>query len=74
MKQYIKPSMITLSAGGGGTGTSCNISDEDRMRIEEIIGVPLNQALGMDESCTVPLEQYCKYTSVDTGAIKIVSS
>lgn len=74
MKKYIKPSMITLSAGGGGTGMDCTLSSEDRMMIEDILGVTLQQALGMDEGCTVPLEQYCKYTSVETGAIKILGS
>lgn len=76
MAQYIKPSInlietITpLSIAG-----ACTTSAEDLQILGEIFGITdWKTAFATGEGCTVeyPVEQYCKFTSVENGASTVV--
>ncbi len=72
MKQYIKPVFNIASAvPNPNPGNSCTTSQEDMTLIASILGISLESlsesgAFAATEGCDpiVPLEMYCKFTSV----------
>lgn len=78
MNMYIKPSAMFITASGtGGMGVSCSTSREDVDLIKEILGIKdMANAFSMNEACEeqYDMENYCKFTSVENGSMKILTS
>ena len=78
MNLYIKPSAMFITASGtAGMGVSCSTSREDIDLIKEILGITdWANAFSINESCQqqYDLENYCKFTSVEDGSMKILTS
>ena len=80
MKKYMKPVFnIAAWVPNPNPGNSCTTSEEDMNMIAEILGIPLTDlaesgAFALSEGCktVVPLDMYCKFTSVSaTGSAGI---
>ena len=69
MSDYIKPSVMLVSAGAlNAAASSCSTSSEDAKQIKDILismGYDMNKAFGVVENCTEPVmfEEYCKFSS-----------
>ncbi len=70
MKKYLKPT-LTFAAASVGSPSSCLVQ-VDMELIADILGdgYDANKIFGMNEACEtgVPIDYYCKYTSVELGA------
>ena len=77
MANYIKPTvkLAALSSGVSGVG-SCTTTKDDISIIVDAWQLDINTAFGINESCIdqVPYDMYCKFTSVDNGALKVLYS
>ena len=74
---YIKPSAMFITASGSGMGVSCSTSREDIELIKEILGIEdWANAFSVNEACEdqYDMENYCKFTSVENGSMKILTS
>lgn len=75
---YIKPSATFITAAGSGvSGVSCTTSREDVELIKEILGITdMANAFSVNEACEdqYDMENYCKFTSVENGSMKILTS
>ena len=75
---YIKPSAMFITASGTvSMGVSCSTSREDVDLIKEILGITdWNNAFSMNEACEeqYDMENYCKFTAVENGSMKILTS
>lgn len=75
MNNYIKPSIkLIANASPRSSASSCTTSSADMELIQSVIGgVDASKTFGMGETCeiSVPLEMYCKFTSVETGAMQV---
>ena len=78
MNLYIKPSAMFITASGtGASGVSCATSREDIDLIKEILGITdMTNAFSVNEACEdqYDMENYCKFTSVENGSMKILTS
>lgn len=80
MNLYIKPSAMFITASGtGASGVSCSTSREDVDLIKEILGInnaDWANAFSINEACEdqYDMENYCKFTSVENGSMKILTS
>ncbi len=78
MKLYTKPSAMFLSATGTAGAGGCTTSKEDLTLLGEIFGITdWSTAFATGEGCTVeyPIEDYCKFASVNNGsAVAVLSS
>lgn len=79
MNLYIKPSaMFITAAGSSNLGVSCTTSKSDLQLLGDILGITnWDAAFATGEGCAIeyPVEEYCKYTAVESGATaKILSS
>ncbi len=76
MAQYIKPNIMLVSAATPlSVAGACTTSAEDLQILGEIFGITdWKTAFAMGEECEVeyPIEQYCKYTSVNSGVASVV--
>lgn len=72
MKKYLKPTLV-FAAASVGSPSSC-LAQVDMELIADILGegYDANQIFGMNEACEthVPIDYYCKYTSVELGAMQ----
>lgn len=70
MKKYSKPTLV-FAAASVGSPSSCLVQ-VDMELIADILGTGYDkdEIFGMYESCRtpVPIDFYCKYTSVELGA------
>lgn len=76
MKQYVKP-VVKLSGAAAVSASSCAsaISQEDWQTIVEAFGKENEQnLLGVSESCAIPIEGYCKFSSVEFGNTAVFHS
>lgn len=79
MAQYIKPiiKLATIDNTVRPAG-SCTTSGEDLELLKDVFGITdWSTAFATGEGCTVeyPIEEYCKFTSVNNGvATKILQS
>ncbi len=75
---YIKPSATFITAAGtSGMGVSCSTSREDVDLIKEILGITdMKNAFSINEACEdqYDMVEYCKFTSVENGSMKILTS
>lgn len=75
---YIKPSAMFITASGTGSmGMSCSTSREDVDLIKEILGITdMANAFSTNEACEdqYDMENYCKFTAVENGSMKILTS
>lgn len=76
MAQYIKPT-IKLSAINNTVrpAGSCATSGEDLELLENVFGIKnWDKAFAVGEGCTeeYPIEDYCKFTSVENGVATII--
>lgn len=77
MKKYMKPVFnIAAAVPNPHPGNSCTTSQEDMTLIAEILQIPLEDlstsgAFAASEGCThiVPLEMYCKFTSISAEGV-----
>ncbi|MBE6803004.1 MAG: hypothetical protein E7530_09020 [Ruminococcaceae bacterium] len=78
MNMYIKPSAMFITASGtAGMGVSCSTSREDVELIMEILGITdMKNAFSKNEACgdQYDMVEYCKFTSVENGSMKILTS
>ena len=77
MNMYIKPSAMFITASGSGMGVSCSTSREDVDLIKEILGITdMANAFSANEACEeqYDMENYCKFTAVENGSMKILTS
>lgn len=79
MNMYIKPSAMFITAAGTGMqGASCTTSNDDLQLLKDVFGIDnWDVAFATGEGCQVeyPIEEYCKFTSVENGATsKILGS
>ncbi len=78
MSMYIKPSATFITAAGPGvSGISCSTSREDVELIKQILGITdMKNAFSVNEACEdqYDMENYCKFTSVENGSMKILTS
>lgn len=69
MKNYVKPTFI-LAAAAAGSPSTCLVQ-VDLELIAGILGEGYNkdEIFGTDEACVtpVPVDYYCKFTSVELG-------
>lgn len=73
MKNYLKPTLVFAAASVGGASTClAKLDKADLELIADILGegYDANKIFGMSEACDigVPIDYYCKYTSVELGA------
>lgn len=72
MKNYLKPTLVFASASVGSP-SSC-LAQVDMELIADILGegYDANKIFGIGEACEtgVPIDFYCKYTSVELGAVQ----
>lgn len=72
MKKYLKPTLV-FAAASVGTPSSC-LEQVDMELIADILGngFDAENIFGMNEPCgtKVPIDYYCKYTSVELGAVQ----
>ncbi len=70
MKDYLKPTLV-FAAASVGSASSCLVQ-VDMELIADILGegYDADKIFGMSEACEmgVPIDYYCKYTSVELGA------
>ncbi len=70
MKNYLKPTLVFAAASAGSPSTC--LVQVDMELIADILGegYDANKIFGMSEACEtgVPIDYYCKYTSVELGA------
>ena len=70
MMDYLKPKLV-FAAASVGNASSC-FAKVDMDLIADILGdgFDANKIFGMSEACEtgVPIDYYCKYTSVELGA------
>ena len=74
---YIKPSAMFITASGSGLGVSCATNREDYELIKEILGITnMDKAFSVNEACEdqYDMENYCKFTAVENGSMKILTS
>ena len=79
MNKYIKPNAMFITASGTGLiGASCTTSKEDLELIGSVFGIEdWDVAFATGEGCQIeyPIEEYCKFTSVENGVTsKILGS
>lgn len=76
MNQYIKPTIKLIgSATNSSRAVSCHTTKEDMDIISSIVGSDnMDKAFGMNEGCTIPVQMYCKFTSVELGAAQAFTS
>lgn len=79
MNLYIKPSaMFITAAGTSNLGVSCTTSKDDLDLLGDILGITnWDVAFATGEGCTIeyPVEEYCKFTAIESGATaKVLSS
>ena len=73
MNLYIKPSAMFISASGNGIRVpgSCTTTNEDLELIGSVFDITdWDTAFATGEGCQIeyPIEEYCKFTSVENGA------
>lgn len=72
MKKYLKPTLV-FAAASIGSPSSC-LAQVDMELIADILGegYDVNKIFGIGEACEtgVPIDYYCKYTSVELGAMQ----
>lgn len=70
MKNYLKPTLV-FAAASVGSPSSCLVQ-VDMELIADILGegYDADKIFGINEACEtgVPIDYYCKYTSVELGA------
>lgn len=70
MKNYLKPTLVFASAAVGDPSTC--LVQVDLELIADILGdgYDVDKIFGMQESCLtkVPIDYYCKFTSVELGS------
>lgn len=70
MKNYLKPTLVFAAASVGDPSTC--LVQVDLELITDILGegYDVNQIFGMQETCgqKVPIDYYCKFTSVELGS------
>lgn len=70
MKNYLKPTLVFAAASAGSPSTC--LVQVDMELIADILGegYDANKIFGMSEACEigVPIDYYCKFTSVELGA------
>lgn len=70
MKNYLKPTLVFAAASAGSPSTC--LVQVDLELIADILGDDYDKdaIFGMTEGCQtpVPIDYYCKFTSVETGA------
>lgn len=70
MKNYLKPTLVFAAASAGSPSTC--LVQVDMELIADILGegFDADKIFGMSEACEtgVPIDYYCKYTSVELGA------
>lgn len=76
MKDYIKPTIKLVAAvSNAETSAACAITDDDMDLIKDITGITdTSKFFGIGEGCAVEVEMYCKFTSVENGAMKAFNS
>ena len=76
MGQYIKPGLRIVSAATPlSVAGGCTTSAEDLQLLGQIFGIEdWDKAFAVGESCTTqyPIEEYCKFTSVENGVSTVV--
>lgn len=76
MAQYIKPGIKLVSAATPlNVAGGCTTSAEDLQLLGEIFGITdWKTAFAVGEGCQdeYPIEQYCKFTSVENGVATVV--
>ena len=75
MKNYLKPTLVFAAASVGGASTClAKLNKDDMALIASILGEGYNadQIFGMSEPCEmgVPIDYYCKFTSVELGSVQ----
>lgn len=72
MKNYLKPTLV-FAAASAGSPSSCLVQ-VDLDLIADILGTGFDatKIFGIGEGCDteVPIDYYCKYTSVESGALQ----
>lgn len=72
MKNYLKPTLV-FAAASAGSPSSCLVQ-VDLDLIADILGTGFDatKIFGIGEDCDtkVPIDYYCKYTSVESGAVQ----
>lgn len=69
--------MFITASGTAGMGVSCATSREDIDLIKEILGISnWANAFSVNEACQdqYDMENYCKFTAVENGSMKILTS
>ncbi len=76
---YIKPTFTftPLNSARLAAG-SCTTTEDDLIIIKDILGIDPSDStvFATSEDCTSPIDtdMYCMFTSVDSGAAKVLSS
>ena len=72
MKNYLKPTLVFAAASAGSPSTC--LEQVDLELIADILGdgFDANKIFGIGEGCEteVPIDYYCKFTSVESGAVQ----
>ena len=74
MSNYVKPTIKLAVADASGGTVSCDTDATDMDLIQGIVGgADADKTFGLGEQCeiNVPLDMYCKFTSVEMGKTKI---
>jgi len=76
MAQYIKPGIkfVSLAATSRPAG-NCTTSGEDLKLIGDVFGITdWDKAFAVGEGCQdeYPIEEYCKFTSVENGVATVI--
>ncbi len=70
MKNYLKPTLVFAAAAVGSPSTC--LEQVDLELIADILGdgYDVDKIFGMQEACEtgVPIDYYCKFTSVELGS------
>lgn len=77
MNQYVKPIIKLIgSPTNSSSAVSCNTTKEDMELISNIVGPNnMDKAFGVSEvTCTIPVDMYCKFTSVESGQAQAFTS
>jgi hypothetical protein len=76
MKDYIKPTIkLASTISDTGTSVTCSNTAEDMQLIKDLTGVDDVKVLfGIGEGCSVEVDMYCKFTSVEVGNVQVFIS
>lgn len=76
MNQYIKPTIkLYTTVANSSRAVSCHTTKEDMDIISSIVGSDnMDKAFGMNEGCAIPVQMYCKFTSVESGQAQAFTS